>query len=662
MRVIETFPHRVREIEHAWIPLADGCRLSARLWLPEGPVPAPAIIEYIPYRKRDDTRWRDEPMHGYFAGHGYAAVRIDVRGSGTSDGVLFDEYSEEEWTDGLAALAWVASQPWCDGRVGLMGKSWGGINALQLAALQPPELRCVITVCSTDDRWATDAHRMGGCLLAENLTWGSVLQTLAMRPQDPELVGDAWRDTWLRRIHETPFMTARWLRHQARDAYWSRGSVSDAYDRIQVPVLAVGGWADAYADTVPRLLEGLSVPTRGWVGPWAHVYPHNGVPGPAAGFLQVALRWWDRWLRDAPDEAEEPAYRVWMSQGGGDPTGGASKGRWVAEDGWPSGRTRRVAHPLGAPGATAVVVPWTVAGGSAGGAWCAFAPVDLPAEQSPDDDVSAVFDLPPLTEPLEILGSAEVELALSCDRPTGMVAVRLCDVAPDGTSVRVSYGLLDLAFRDGFTERRPLVPGRRYRVRVPLRHRAYSFPPGHRVRVAISSSYWPVAWPSPEPFRLTLLPEACVIRLPERPLRPEDASLPELPPAEAGPATDQADDPSPMRELRSDPATGALTSVVRQGWGPGGEPLLSPVEPIGLETGWGIDERFQVDPADPASASALVRHVVVSRRGSWSTRLEVLVEQERGPGGYRLRCEVVANHGGTEVARRVMEEEVSHGP
>ncbi len=663
MRVVEAFPYVVREIEHTWIPLPDGCRLSARVWLPEGAGPVPAIVEYIPYRKRDDTRWRDEPMHGYFAGHGYAAVRVDVRGAGASDGVLGDEYSNEEWADGLAALRWLASQPWCDGNVGLMGKSWGGINALQLASLRPPELKCVITVCSTDDRWSTDAHWMGGCLLAENLTWGSVLQTLSMRPQDPELVGAAWRETWLRRIHEAPFYAARWLRHPTRDAYWKRGSVCDAYDRIEVPVLAVGGWADAYADTVPRLLAGLSGPRRGWVGPWAHVYPHNGEPGPAAGFLQVALRWWDRWLRGMPDAVEEPTYRIWMHEGGAHrPDGADAAGRWVAEKGWPSPRVQVEEHRLASAGAARVVVPWTGLGARAGGAWCPFGVADLAAEQSPDDGESCVLDLAPLSRRVELLGAPEVTLRLRCDEPFGMVAVRLCDVHPDGTSVRVSYGLLDLAFREGFEARRSPEPGRDYDVRVPLRHAAYAFPPGHRLRVAVSTSYWPVAWPASKRFRLTLDPARCSLRLPVRAARPEDARLPALPPPEVAPATDMPEEPGATREIRREPGSAVYTSCVRQGWGADGEPHMSAVEPIGLETGWGIEDRFQIDSADPASAEASVRHVAVSRRGSWIARLEVSLEQRRTADGYRLSCDVVATEGGQEVARRRMEEEIPLGP
>jgi len=263
----------VREIEHCWIPLPDGCLLAARVWLPADAdtAPVPAILEYIPYRKRDLTRARDEPMHGWFAAHGYAAVRVDVRGSGDSDGVLLDEYTEQELADGEAVIAWIAAQPWCTGRVGMIGKSWGGFNALQIAARRPPALRAVITVCGSDDRYADDAHYMGGCLLNENLTWGSVLLTLNALPPDPALVGDGWRETWLARLDHAVCFPETWLRHQRRDAYWRRGSVCEDLAAIACPVYAVGGWADAYTNAIPRLVAGLSVPRAALVGPWGHV-------------------------------------------------------------------------------------------------------------------------------------------------------------------------------------------------------------------------------------------------------------------------------------------------------------------------------------------------------------------------------------------------------
>src|SRR6187200_2111852 len=152
----------IEEIENIWILMSDGCRIAARIWLPEGArrAPVPAILEYIPYRKRDFMRARDEPIHRYFAQAGYAAVRVDLRGSGDSDGLLLDEYTRQEQDDALEIIAWIAAQAWCSGAVGMMGISWGGFNALQVAALRPPALKAIITLCSTDDRYADDAHYM----------------------------------------------------------------------------------------------------------------------------------------------------------------------------------------------------------------------------------------------------------------------------------------------------------------------------------------------------------------------------------------------------------------------------------------------------------------------------------------------------------------------
>ena len=262
--------------------MSDGCRIAARIWLPAGAeaAPAPAILEYIPYRKRDFMRARDEPIHRYFAQNGYAAVRVDLRGSGDSDGVLLDEYTQQELDDALEIIAWIAAQPWCSGAVGMMGISWGGFNALQVAALDPPALKAIITLCSTDDRYADDAHYMGGCLLNENLQWGAILMTYCAYPPDPHIVGERWRAMWRERLdHLVPF-PALWLQHQWRDGFWKHGSVCEDYGAIKCAVYAIGGWADGYSNAVPRLMHGLSCPRKGLIGPWAHRFPHNGVPGP----------------------------------------------------------------------------------------------------------------------------------------------------------------------------------------------------------------------------------------------------------------------------------------------------------------------------------------------------------------------------------------------
>src|SRR5262249_18832071 len=162
------------------------------------------------------------------------------------------------------------------------------------------------------------AHYMGGCLLNENLTWGSVLHAFAALPPDPALVGEAWRTAWVERLEQTVLFPELWLRHQRRDAYWRHGSGGEDYGRIACPLYAVGGWAAAHTNGIPRLLAGLTVPSKGLVGPWGHLYPHTGAPGPAIGFLHEALRWWDTWLKDIDRGLlDEPAYRVWMPRADG---------------------------------------------------------------------------------------------------------------------------------------------------------------------------------------------------------------------------------------------------------------------------------------------------------------------------------------------------------
>jgi len=270
------FPRRVQIEEHLWITLPDGVRLAARLWRPEDALdgPVPAILEYIPYRKRDSTRDRDDRMHHYLAGHGYACLRVDLRGSGDSEGVLQDEYLQQELDDGVEVIRWLAGQPWCNGQVGMIGISWGGFNALQIAALRPPALKAVVSVCSTDDRYADDVHHMGGCLLGDNLSWASTMFAYNSLPPDPELVGENWREAWFRRLEGSGLWLEQWLRHQRRDGYWKHGSICEDWSAVQCPVMAVSGWADGYSNAVFRMLAHLQVPRMALVGPWGHKYPH----------------------------------------------------------------------------------------------------------------------------------------------------------------------------------------------------------------------------------------------------------------------------------------------------------------------------------------------------------------------------------------------------
>ena len=305
----------IRLIENLYIPLSDGVRVAAKIWLPEDAEqrPVPAILEMIPYRKRDGTIYRDVRMHPWIAAQGYACVRVDIRGSGESEGLLLDEYLPREQQDGVEIIDWLSRQRWCSGSVGMTGISWGGFNALQLAALKPPALKAIITLCSTDDRYADDIHYMGGCLINENPSWSADRFTWGALPPDPQLVGDKWREIWLARLEAQRPWLEQWLAHQRRDAYWKHGSVCEDYGAIDCAVYAIGGWEDSYSNAVPRLLAGLRCPRKGLIGPWTHAYPHLSEPGPAIGYLQEAVRWWDHWLKGIDSGImDEPMYRVWM--------------------------------------------------------------------------------------------------------------------------------------------------------------------------------------------------------------------------------------------------------------------------------------------------------------------------------------------------------------
>jgi uncharacterized protein len=350
------FPRRVRRIDHTWIPLADGTRLAARIWLPDDAErdPVPALLELLPYRKGDAMARRDSRHHPYFAGHGYAAVRVDLRGSGDSDGILMDEYDRREQDDALEVIAWLAEQPWCTGRVGMFGISWGGFNSLQVAARRPPALGAIISMCASDDRYADDVHYIGGCVSALDMVpWAATMLTLLAQPPDAATVGDGWRDTWFERMERTPALVEHWLAHQRRDDYWRHGSVRDDYAQIEVPVYAIGGWPDGYTNAIPRLLAGLPGPRKGLIGPWSHAFPQDGAPDPAIGFLQECLRWWDHWLKDTDTGVmDEPMLRAWMQEPVA-PAGHHAErpGRWVAEREWPSPLVGTDTWVLGADGA-----------------------------------------------------------------------------------------------------------------------------------------------------------------------------------------------------------------------------------------------------------------------------------------------------------------------
>ena len=659
LRHVDRFPRAVEEVENLWIDLADGCRLAARLWLPldarEHPVPA--ILEYLPYRKRDGTAARDELNHPYFAGHGYACIRVDMRGTGESDGLMWDEYLPQEQDDALEVIDWLTAQPWCDGKVGMIGISWGGFNGLQVAARRPGALKAIVTICSTDDRYADDIHYKGGALLSENLGWAATMFADTSRPPDPLLVGERWREMWLHRLENTPLLIDNWLQHQRRDDFWKHGSVCEDFAAIEAAVFAVGGWADAYSNAIPRLLAGLKAPVRGLIGPWVHRYPHIALPKPAVGFLQECLRWWDYWLKGIDTGSmDEPLYRAYLMESVPPRASYAERpGRWVAESAWPSPRieTRLFAMNPGrlelqAEAETELSVCSPQNTGMASGEYC---PIWLgpegPTDQRVDDAGSLVFDTPPLSDRLEIFGAPAVRLDISVDRPQAVLAVRLCDVAPGGTSTRVSYGVLNLSHRDSHEQPSELEPGKRYRVRVQLDDIAYALPPGHRLRVAVSTAYWPLIWPSPEAVTLSLYTGASVLELPVRAPRQEQQLKP-FEPSEAAPPM-KATTLRPKinrRTVEQDMASGETVLRIEDDFGE------QRIESHGLTMSAIARETYRILPDDPLSALAEARWTEVLSRGDWRVRTEtrtvLWADQER----FYIRAKLEAFEGEQRVFAR----------
>ena len=637
MRYVTNLPYETKEEEHVTIPMSDGVRLSAHIWRPTSSdqEPVPAVLEYIPYRKRDLTAVRDSIHHPYLAGHGYACVRVDLRGTGDSEGVLRDEYLEREQADAEEVLAWLAEQPWCDGGTGMMGISWGAFAALQVAARRPPSLKAIAIASFTDDLHADDMHYMGGALLSDNLAEAGTMFAYGTCPPDPSVVGERWRGMWHERLENTEPWVLEWLRHQRRDDYWRHASVCEDYTSVRCPVLASSGWADGYSNAVTRLLGNLDVPRKGLIGPWSHKFPHLGEPGPAIGYLQELVRWWDHWLKGVDNGVMDgPMLQAWMQDSVPPSTSYEERpGRWVGEPHWPSPHIRPVTHPLSrhtigpAQDATAtaseagaaMTVRSPLSVGQFAGKWASYnAPPDLPYDQREEDGGSLVFDSEPLAEPVEILGSPSVELDLSVSEPVALVAARLSDVSPDGAATRVSYGILNLTRRDSTESPEPLEPGRRYRATLPLNGVAQAFPPGHRIRLSLSTSYWPLAWPAPKPALLSVHEHSSTLTLPVRPVDEPDEvpsspfgepeGTPPLAMTQVTPSEERWDVKRDLIDYRSELDIVKDRGTVR-------------FEDIGLEAGRRAHERYTAVADDFTSVGGETTWTMRFRRDDWDVRV-----------------------------------------
>lgn len=647
-----------RYVENCWIGLADGVRLAATLWIPDGVRGArfDAIVEVLPYRKRDHTAARDYQNHGFLAREGFVGVRVDMRGCGDSEGV-FD--AAKTYDDIVEVIAWVRAQAWSSGSVGMMGLSWGGINAAMAAVRQPPGLEAVVACSFSADRYGVGMIWKNACMLNENFGWSTAVAGFCSRPPDPAVMGEGWRTAWLQRLEGLSPPVADYLGRQRRDDYWAEHRVADP-SAIEVPLLMYAGWADSnYAQTLPVLMAGARGPRRAIFGPWGHKYPHLAIPGPGRDFLGEAADWFRRWLGKppsgtAPDEAGYCAYV--MQDMPARPAFGTVAGCWVEEAAWPPQGGAELALHLGAgslsrrpgPGLTLAHRSPLVTGLAAGEVMPCFnagVEPELPGDQREDDGRSLTFDTAPLEDDVESIGAPVLDLSFSVDRPVAFLAIRLCEVAPDGASARVNLGLHNLTRRTGEDAPTPLVPGQVYNLSLPLDFKAYRFRKGNRIRLAVSTSYWPMVWPSPQPVTLTVHTAESRLRLPlGGQAKPAQAPRP----PRLGPSLARIEIEPPARER-----------VVSHDL-VAGETSVRIVESAGTyrldDRDWTVssrsEETHRIRDGDPLSARADIRWDWRFSRGEWTARTETVAGITCSETAFHTTLLIRAFEGGRQVFER----------
>lgn len=501
--------------------MPDGVRLAATLYLPDKEPPYPAVLEALPYRKDDVTAY-DTPEYRRLRDEGgYAVCRLDLRGTGSSEGIATDEYPPYEQRDLCDVIAWLSTQDWCTGSVGMYGTSYSGFNSIQVAMERPPALKAIVAIYATDDRYTDDVHYGGGVRRALDLA-DYPLYMVAMNalPPVPKVFGDGWREEWAERVENLEPWILRWLKEQTDSDYWRHGSLRPDYDTISCATMIVGGWADGYHNATFRAFERLNGPKRLLIGPWAHSSTETSLPGPHIDLVPEMIRWWDRHLKDVDNGLdEEPPVTVFVRH----PTPPAGdldelRGDWRREMTWPLDRMSDEKRPLRdamtRPVSDELVVRGDV--GADASIWCAGSlPFGQPLDQRADATYSLVYEWPEQAAPLEIMGYPRLELTVTAEAPVSFLSAKLCDVWPDGTTSLVSRALLNLTHRTSHRVPEPLNPGRPHQVTVELDATSWVFEPGHRIALHLAGADWPNLWPPPTAHTLRIDAADAMLVLPE---------------------------------------------------------------------------------------------------------------------------------------------------
>ena len=520
--------YAVRVIKNLRIQMADGITLAADLHMPEAPgFRGPAIIEYTPYHKGNNAAYGPRATrYPFFASQGYVFVNVDIRGTGDSEGFNDSPSSPQEVQDSLAVIRWCAEQPWCDGNVGMIGISYTAGVCYDAARLAPPELKAVVLCQMCSDWYAGMACPGGSLRLFAMENFAPLMAAYNFAPPAPELLGEQWEAVWRQRLdHSKPWSLA-YIDNLQDGPFWQSRLLRDQHERVKAATFLIAGWSDWYGDDMLHTYAKLQCPKRVIVGPWTHNYPENAWPLPRMNDRYECLRWFDKYLKGLdtdpaqPLEREPPVVVFVRDYTAPAPLRRTDAGYFRCEPTWPPCAATQ-SWELGSQGCLSLVEPGNkkpVAAGSdafvyrpdvgiAAGRYAIgqFTPGwGMADDQRLDEGLSLVYTTPGLDRPAEVIGVPRVRLYYQASASTTFLSVKLCDVAPDGTSVLVSKALLNLTHRDAPAAPSPLVAGQVYHLDLPLQAVAYRFAPGHRVRLMFSGADVLNAWPTPQAYTASL--------------------------------------------------------------------------------------------------------------------------------------------------------------
>lgn len=524
-----TFP--VQLVRNVRIPMADGVTLAADLHFPQPALEGgkfaakfPAIIEYTPYHKNNNIAYGPRATrYPYFASHGYVFVNVDVRGTGDSEGFNSSASSPEEIADNLEVIRWCAKQPWCDGSVGMIGISYTAGVCYDAARKAPPELKAVI-LCQMCSDWFSGMACPGGSPRPfgyEN--WAPLMAAYNFAPPNPDLVGAQWTEIWNQRLENSRPWCQFQVEHLRDGIEWESRLLRNDIEKVRAATFLIGGWCDYYPDDFLRVFSRLKCPKRIMVGPWTHNYPENAWPQPRINDRYECLRWFDKYLKGIDTDAARPVYReppVTLFVGEFTPPEALRRqdnGRFQNEEQWPPVHVSGVPAFLSDEGrlkddssaaAQLDSLGYRPDVGIAAGRYAIGQMLPgwgMADDQRIDEGLSLLYSSQPITDDsLEIIGAPVANLWLSSTAEVAFVSVKLCDVAPDGTSFLVTKGVLNLTHRDSSTNPEPLVAGDVYEVQVPLLATAHRFRRGHRLRLMIAAADFLNEWPTPTPHTLSI--------------------------------------------------------------------------------------------------------------------------------------------------------------